>query len=71
MRNKHKNGEKRAGISVRKGSVTDNITTENVLQPTLVTSSALSLATECVRMILKIDDLVFSRAWSWLGIIKK
>lgn len=71
MRNRHKHGEKRAGISVRKGAVTDNITTENVLQPTLVTSSALSLATECVRMILKIDDLVFSRAWSWLGIIKK
>jgi len=28
------------------------------MQPTLVTESALKLATECVRMILKIDDLV-------------
>jgi len=35
--------------------------TENVIQPALVTYSALSLATEVVRMILKIDDLVLSR----------
>ncbi len=31
---------------------------ENVVQPMLVTSSAITLATECVRMILKIDDVV-------------
>lgn len=31
---------------------------EKVVQPLLVTSSALSLATECVRLILKIDDVV-------------
>lgn len=31
---------------------------ENVIQPMLVTSSAITLATECVRMILKIDDVV-------------
>lgn len=34
---------------------------ENVIQPALVTSSALQLATEVVRMILKIDDIVLSR----------
>jgi T-complex protein 1 subunit delta len=34
---------------------------ENVIQPSLVTSSALKLATEVVRMILKIDDIVISR----------
>lgn len=34
---------------------------ENIIQPALVTSSALTLATECVRMILKIDDVVLSR----------
>ncbi len=34
---------------------------ENVVQPLLVTSSALTLATECVRMILKIDDIVPTR----------
>jgi T-complex protein 1 subunit delta len=30
----------------------------NVVQPMLVTSSAITLAAECVRMILKIDDIV-------------
>jgi len=34
---------------------------EDVIQPSLVTSSALNLATECVRMILKIDDIVMVR----------
>jgi T-complex protein 1 subunit delta len=33
----------------------------DVLQPTLVSVSALTLATECVRMILKIDDIVMTR----------
>jgi len=32
-----------------------------VMQPSLVSTSALTLATECVRMILKIDDIVMSR----------
>jgi len=36
---------------------------ENVLQPALVTHSAFTLATEVVRMILKIDDLVISARW--------
>lgn len=45
------------GINVKKGSVTD-MRDEKVVQPLLVTSSALTLATECVRMILKIDDIV-------------
>lgn len=39
------------------GSVT-NMLTENVVQPLLVTTSALTLATECVRMLMKIDDIV-------------
>jgi len=34
---------------------------ENVIQPQLVTYSALTLATECVRMILKIDEVVLVR----------
>jgi T-complex protein 1 subunit delta len=34
---------------------------ENVLQPLLVTSNALHMATETVVMIMKIDDLVFTR----------
>jgi T-complex protein 1 subunit delta len=32
-----------------------------VVQPSLVTASALTLSTECVRMILKIDDIVMTR----------
>jgi T-complex protein 1 subunit delta len=31
---------------------------QHVVQPLLVTQSALQLATEAVRMILKIDDIV-------------
>jgi len=31
---------------------------ENVVQPLLVSTSAIQLATECVRMILKIDGVV-------------
>jgi T-complex protein 1 subunit delta len=33
---------------------------ENILQPALVTQSALTLSTEVVRMILKIDDVVLT-----------
>jgi T-complex protein 1 subunit delta len=57
LRNRHANGDVNAGINVRKGAVT-NINEENVLQPLLVTTSALTLATETVRSILKIDDIV-------------
>jgi len=34
---------------------------DNVMQPVLVTESALKLSTEVVRMILKIDDIILSR----------
>jgi T-complex protein 1 subunit delta len=57
LRNKHAQGQKNAGINVRKGMITDMLE-ENVIQPLLVTLSALTLATETVRLILKIDDLV-------------
>lgn len=60
MRNLHHQGKSYAGISVKKGKIIDDVSTENVLQPQLVTQSALTLATECVRMILKIDDLVLT-----------
>jgi len=60
LRKRHASGEKSAGINVRKGGVTD-IYEEKVLQPLLVTLSAVTLATECVRMILKIDDIVAVR----------
>lgn len=53
LRNKHAAGEKYAGINVRKNSISDMLV-ENVVQPLLVTTSALTLACECVRMILKV-----------------
>lgn len=60
LRAKHNAGESTAGINVRKGTITD-IAQENVLQPALVSISALTLATETVRSILKIDDIVNTR----------
>lgn len=60
LRNRHLKGNVYAGISVKKSSVSSDIREEKVLQPALVTQSALTLATEVVRMILKIDDIVLT-----------
>jgi len=60
LRNKHSSGQKTAGINVKKGIISDMLK-ENVLQPTLVTTSAVKLATETVAMILKIDDIILCR----------
>eukprot|EP00891_Asterochloris_glomerata_P008829 jgi/Astpho2/8829/fgenesh1_pm.00129_%23_7_t len=60
LRNKHASGMKAAGINVRRSTVSDMLQ-EDVVQPLLVTSSAINLACECVRMILKIDDIVPTR----------
>jgi len=57
LRNRHALGETTAGINVRKGAIT-NILDESVVQPLLVSTSAVHLASECVRSILKIDDIV-------------
>lgn len=57
LRNRHAKGEVTAGINVRKGAIT-NILEENVIQPLLVSTSSITLATETVRSILKIDDIV-------------
>ncbi|XP_050298591.1 T-complex protein 1 subunit delta [Anthonomus grandis grandis] len=57
LRNRHAKGEVSAGINVRKGCISD-ILEENVVQPLLVSTSALSFATETVRSILKIDDII-------------
>lgn len=60
LRNRHINGETYAGLNVRKNTIM-NMLEEDIVQPSLVSISALTLATECVRMILKIDDIVLSR----------
>jgi len=57
LRNLHSNGEKDFGISVKEGKIC-NMVDEDVLQPVLVSISAITLATETVRMILKIDDII-------------
>lgn len=57
LRNRHCQGQVGSGINVRKGSIT-NIIEENVMQPLLVSTSAMTLAAETVVSILKIDDIV-------------
>ena len=57
LRKRHAGRDVNAGINVRKGRVT-SMQEENVVQPLLVTSSAIKLATETVASILKIDDVV-------------
>lgn len=60
LRNKHLDGNSTFGINIKTGTCTDMFD-EKVIQPSLVTLSALKLATEVVRMILKIDDIVICR----------
>ncbi|KAI8927645.1 chaperonin Cpn60/TCP-1 family [Entophlyctis helioformis] len=60
LRNRHALGETTAGINVRKGTIS-NILEENVVQPLLVSTSAIELAAETVKMIMKIDDIVAVR----------
>jgi T-complex protein 1 subunit delta len=60
LRNRHAQGDVGSGINVRKGAITD-MAEENVVQPLLVTTSAIKLATETVCMILKIDDMIQTR----------
>lgn len=57
LRNKHSAGETSAGINIRMGCITD-MREENVTQPLLSNVSAVTLATETVRLILKIDDIM-------------
>jgi len=57
LRKKHAEGITGAGINVKKSVVSDMYDL-NVLQPLLVSTSAINLATETVCMILKVDDLI-------------
>lgn len=60
LRKRHAEGLRTAGVNVKRGCITD-ILEENVVQPLLVSTSAISLSVETVRMILKIDDMVAVR----------
>jgi len=57
LRRRHAEGETFTGINVREAKVT-NLKEEGILQPLLVSTSSIQLATETVRMVLKIDDMV-------------
>lgn len=60
LRARHAKGDSGTGLNLRTGEISDMYDLK-VLQPLLVNTSALSLATEAVRMILKIDDIVMVR----------
>lgn len=60
LRNRHIQGHKFEGLNIKRNKIM-NMLSDNVVQPLLVSDSALTLATECVRMILKIDDIVMTR----------
>lgn len=49
------------GVADAQGIIS-NILEENVVQPLLVSTSALELATETVALILRIDDIQVGRA---------
>ncbi|GMK55890.1 hypothetical protein CspeluHIS016_0209460 [Cutaneotrichosporon spelunceum] len=59
LRNRHALGDVNAGINVKKGIVS-NIQDLGVVQPLLVSTSALELAAETVALLLKIDDIILS-----------
>ena len=47
-------------IGAFQGTIT-NILEENVVQPLLVSTSAITLAAETVRSLMKIDDIINTR----------
>ncbi|KAL1960712.1 hypothetical protein VTO42DRAFT_6542 [Malbranchea cinnamomea] len=61
LRHRHAMGARNAGVSIRSGGVKENMAEENVLQPLLVSTSAIELAAETVKLILRIDDIALSR----------
>ncbi|MBE7180754.1 MAG: thermosome subunit, partial [Terriglobus roseus] len=61
LRHQHALGNRNAGVSIRSGGVKTDIADETVLQPLLVSTSAIELAAETVKMILRIDDIALSR----------
>jgi T-complex protein 1 subunit delta len=63
LRAEHAAGVKFAGINVKRGQISNLVDEDkdSVLQPLLVSSSIINMATETVRMILKIDDMVMTK----------
>ncbi|MEK6986603.1 MAG: thermosome subunit beta [Candidatus Thermoplasmatota archaeon] len=61
LRKEHKKGNKHAGINVFTGKVSD-MKKENVIEPIRVGGQAISSATDAAVMILRIDDVIASKA---------
>ncbi|HLE54909.1 MAG TPA: thermosome subunit beta, partial [Thermoplasmata archaeon] len=61
LRKEHKKGNKHAGINVFSGKVSD-MRKENVIEPIRVGGQAISSATDAAVMILRIDDVIASKA---------
>lgn len=67
LRARHAKGQQNVGVSIKKGGIgimegeEKNGAAEGVMQPLLVSTSAIELASECVKMILRIDDIALSR----------
>ncbi len=57
LRNRHNAGMTTGGINVKNGTISD-MWAEKIVQPLLVNTSEISLATECVGMILKIGMFI-------------
>ena len=57
LRARHEEGEKWAGIEVRKGKIQD-MAKMNVFEPLVVKKQIIKSATEAASMILKIDDVI-------------
>jgi T-complex protein 1 subunit delta len=62
LRAKHASGLKTHGINIKKGIVSD-MKELGVVQPLLVSTSAIKLATETVAIIMKIDDVILVRGF--------
>lgn len=68
LRARHAKGETNVGVSIKRGGVgvmgaeeKTGTSGEGVMQPLLVSTSAFELASETVKMILRIDDIALSR----------
>ncbi len=69
LRARHANDESNVGVSIKRGGVgvmggdgkSVGDSGEGVMQPLLVSTSAIELASETVKMILRIDDIALSR----------
>ena len=61
LRQAHENGHKTMGIDLNTGKVVDSLAA-NVIEPLRVKTQAIASATEVATMILRIDDVIASKA---------